>query len=85
MTKEDLESIRQVMKEELRETENSVIKQLDFVQDKLQSQIDALGKNIELMRQQVSVLKLETDNVNLFLSIVEDLKRRIEELERRTA
>lgn len=60
--------------EKIVKSENMILKELDIVQSNLQTQINELRKNV-------------TDNsqIGILLTIIEDLRRRIEELERRTA
>ena len=73
------------MDKSLTNSENLILSELGRMQDNLEEKISNLEKNLEEMRTEVRVLKLEPDNVNLFLRIVDDLRKRIEELERKSA
>lgn len=55
------------------------------VHENLQAQIDALEKNVAELRQYYRVDKLENDNMTLMLRLMNDLVKRVEELERRIA
>ena len=68
--------------------EKGLILMLDEVvreNENLQTQIDALEKNVAELRQYYRVDKLENDNITLILGLVKDLVKRVEELERRIA
>lgn len=54
----DLEAIRSIMKEELRNTENLVLGELDRVQEKLTDKIGLVKKNMEELQQYYKISKL---------------------------
>ena len=68
--------------------EKGLILMLDEVvreNENLQAQIDTLEKNVAELRQYYRVDKLENDNMTLMLRLVNDLVKRVEELEKRIA
>ena len=76
------------LREELQHTNNKIDVVLDEVvrvHENLQAQIDALEKNVAELRQYYRVDKLENDNMTLMLRLMNDLVKRVEELERRIA
>ena len=81
----DLEAIQEILDKSLDRSQNTILDEVYRVEKNLQSQINRLENNMEKMQAQMNTLQLQTDNVNLFLRIVDDLRRRIEELEKKTA
>lgn len=63
-----------IFKEVIKDSENSILKELDRAQDSLQKQIDDLKKEVKAGSQ-----------AGILLNIIDDLRRRVEELEKRTA
>lgn len=97
LDKQDLEQIKVIMEEVLTDTvpgiieekvsqsENMILDEIDRVQEILQQHIDAVGKNLEELQQYYRITKLENDNTTLLLKMVDELSRRVSELEKRTA
>ena len=81
----DLKAIQEILDKSLDRSQNTILDEVYRVEKNLQSQINRLENNMEKMQAQMNTLQLQTDNVNLFLRIVDDLRRRIEELEKKTA
>ena len=81
----DLKAIQEILDKSLDRSQNTILDEVYRVEKNLQSQINRLENNMEKMQAQMNTLHLQTDNVNLFLRIVDDLRRRIEELEKKTA
>ena len=70
----DIEALEAMFDKRITRSENVIMTELDRVQDNLQEQINKL-------RQEVK----EGSQVGVLLSIIDDLRRRVEELERRSA
>ena len=70
----DLAAIRMIIKEELERTRNI-----------LEEQINTVQKNLEELTQYYRITKLENDNTALLLKMIDELSRRIEKLEKKTA
>ncbi len=96
----DLEMLRNIMKEEiggsedrilttvreeLRKGENLILEEMDRMQTNFVKKIDELHRNLDELNQYYRITKLENDNTALLLKMVEELSRRITELEKKTA
>lgn len=89
LDQKDIEMIRQVVREEVDErvskTEDSLLDEIGRTQTYLEKQITEVKKNMEELSQYYRITKLESDNTALLLKMIEQLNRRVEELEKRTA
>lgn len=67
--------------------ENLLLKEADRIQISLEDKIGAIQKNLEELEQYYRITKLENDNDNtaLLLKMIDELSKRVEALERRTA
>ena len=81
----DLAAIRMIIKEELPVSENLVLEETERTRNILEEQINTVQKNLEELTQYYRITKLENDNTALFLKMMDELSRRIEELEKKTA
>lgn len=81
----DLEAIRNVMREELTNSENLVLEELDRVQEGLTRKVEKVQKNLEDLQQYYRITKLENDNTSLLLQMIVDLRKDVEELKNKTA
>ena len=66
-------------------SQNIILDEIDRVQEILQQHIKAVEKNLEELQQYYRITKLENDNTTLLLKMVDELSRRVSELENRTA
>lgn len=80
-----LNAIRTIMKEELGNTENELLEESGLTQTYLEEKITEVKKNIDELNQYCRISKLESDNTTLLLKMIEELSRRIEDLERKSA
>lgn len=85
LEQKDLDAIRSILKEELTNSENMILEEVDRVQENLESKMDAVQKNIEELKQYYRITKLENDNTTMLLQMIAELKKRVEELEKKTA
>ncbi len=67
------------------ESENLLLEEMDRVQMFLESKINTVKGNLEELRQYYKITKLENDNTAILLKMIEELSRRIEELEKKSA
>ena len=51
----------------------------------LESEINTVKENLEELRQYYKITKLENDNTAILLKMIEELARRVEELEKKSA
>lgn len=73
------------VREELRKGENLILEEMDKMQINFVKKIDELHRNLDELNQYYRITKLENDNTALLLKMVEELSRRITELEKKTA
>lgn len=85
LDQKDLEAIRDVMREELTNSENLVLEELDRVQEGLTRKVEKVQKNLEDLQQYYRITKLENDNTSLLLQMIVDLRKDVEELKNKTA
>ena len=79
------ETVPGIVEEKVSQSENIILDEIDRVQEILQQHIKAVEKNLEELQQYYRITKLENDNTTLLLKMVDELSRRVSELENRTA
>lgn len=82
---ESEKKIGAVIDARIAESENFNLKELDRVQIGLENKINAVQKNLDELNQYYRITKLENDNTALLLKMIDELSKRVEELERKTA
>lgn len=70
---------------ELKVTDNLILKEIERVQNILQDKIDRVQKNMDELNQFYRINKLENDNTSILLKMIDDLSKRVAELEKRSA
>ena len=100
LDQKDLVAIRAIMKEEiaesekkmevmmdtrLAESENLILEEMERTRNILEKHIDKVQKNLDELNQYYRITKLENDNTALLLKMIDELTRRVEELEKKTA
>lgn len=81
----DLEAIRKIMQEEIGKSENLVLKELDRVQENTNAKYEQIQKNIEELKQYYRINRLENENTSLLLQMIQELTKRVSELEKKSA
>ena len=66
-------------------SENLLLEEMERTRNILEKQIDKVRKNLEELSQYYKITKLENDNTALLLKMIDELSRRISELEKKTA
>lgn len=74
-----------VTKEDLRESENMILSHIDHVQEVFDKRFEKLEKNMEELCQYYRITKLENENTTLLLRMIEELRKDVEDLKRKTA
>ena len=74
-----------VIDERLSKTEDFILDEVGRTQTYLENQIDQVQKNIDELNQYYRITKLEHDNTTLLLKIIDELSKRVEELENKIA
>ncbi len=71
--------------DERKNTDNLILNELERVQRNLEKKIDKLQNNLDELNQYYRINKLENENTTLLLRMIEDLSKRVAELEKRSA
>lgn len=66
-------------------SENMILKELDRVQEHLESDVQKVQKNLEELQQYYRITKLENDNTSLLLKMYNDMQKEIAELKAKIA
>lgn len=77
--------IESVIDERLSKTENFMLDEIGRTQVYLENKINKVQKNLEELNQYYRITKLENDNTVLLLKMIDELTKRVEELEKKTA
>lgn len=96
LDQKDLQAIRKIVKEEnmesekrtdtkLTKSENLILEEMERTRNILEKRIDKVQKNLDELNQYYRITKLENDNTVLLLKMTDELSKRVEELEKRTA
>ena len=79
------ESILDKVDERLARSETFILDEIERTRDILEGKIEKVQKNLDELNQYYRITKLENDNTALLLKMIDELSRRVEELEKRTA
>ena len=74
-----------IMDERLARSETFILDEIERTRDILEGKIEKVQKNLDELNQYYRITKLENDNTALLLKMIDELSRRVEELEKRTA
>lgn len=75
-------NILEVLRKEIRASENSTLEEVDRLQEIMERRIGEVNEKIENVERYYRISRLENDNTTLVLQIVEDYGRRLEKIER---
>lgn len=75
-------NILEVLRKEIRASENSTLEEVDRLQEIMERRIGEVNEKIENVERYYRISRLENDNTTLVLQSVEDYGRRLEKLER---
>jgi len=67
------------------ESENLILEEIERTRNILEKQINAVQKNLDELNQYYRITKLENENTTLLLKMIDELSKRIERLEKKTA
>ena len=67
------------------ESENLLLEEIDRVHMFLESKINTVKENLDELKQYYKITKLENDNTTILLKMIEELSKRVEELEKKSA
>lgn len=74
-----------MLDQKLSESENLILEEMERTGNVLEKRIDTVQKNLDELNQYYLITKLENDNTALLLKMIDELSRRVEELEKKTA
>ena len=67
------------------ESENLILEEMERTRNILEKNINKVQKNLDELNQYYRITKLENDNTALLLKMIDELTRRVEELEKKSA
>lgn len=79
------ERMMQKMDEKLTHSENLILHELDRVQERLETDVQKVERNLEELQQYYRITKLENDNTSLLLKMYNNMQKEIEELKAKIA
>ena len=71
--------------QKLSESENLILEEIERTRNILEIRINMVKRNLDELNQYYQITKLENDNTALLLKMIDELSRRVEELEKKTA
>lgn len=74
-----------VLNENLAKSENLILDEMERTREILDRRIETVQKNLEEIKQYYRITRLENDNTAILLKMIDELSKRVEELEKRTA
>jgi len=89
LDQKDLELLKTMMETVVNaraeKTETLLLDELARTQSYLEKQIQQVQDNLDELKQYYRITKLENDNTTILLKMVDDLSKRVAELEKKTA
>ena len=85
LEEKDLKAIAELINERATKTEEVIVETFVKECEILEKRIEKVEKNLEELNQYYIITKLENDNTALLLKMIEELQKRVAELERKTA
>lgn len=79
------EKVTEIVEDKVTQSSYMLLEKIDGVQGILQQNIKTVEKNLEELQQYYRITKLENVNSMLLLKLVDELSRRVTELENKTA
>ena len=78
-------TILEKVDERLAKSENLVLDEMERTRSILENRIDKVEREVDGLKQYYRITKSENDNAMLLLKLIEQLSKRVEELERKIA
>lgn len=82
---ERLECLENKMNNRLEQSENFVLEEIDRTRDILERRIGRVEKSVDEIKQYYQAMKLENENLAMVQKQVNDLTKRVEKLEEKSA
>ena len=84
LDEKDLLAIAKLIDSRAEKTEKLLLDEMVRLQLYLEKQIAQVQKNLDELQQYYKISKLESDNTAILLKMIDQLSKRVEELEKRT-
>lgn len=81
LNKEDIELLEKMFTN----SENLILKEIDRTREILEKQLRQVQANMNELEKYHKTTKLENDNINILLRVIDDLSKRVTELEHKIA
>ena len=82
---ENMAKMEALLDKKLTKSEGLILDELERTRNILEKHIQKIQQNVDELNQYYRITKLENSNVSLLLEMYEDLSRRVEALEAKTA
>lgn len=73
------------MDSEMKMMFNTIIEELGNIEERTGKRFNKIENELELLHHEVNACKLERESISLLIKKIDQLERRIEELEKKTA
>lgn len=77
--------LKDIIKTEIGRSENLVLNEVDRVQENLETKMEQLKKNMDELTQYYRTVKLDHENNALFLQMIQEIKKEVNELKMKIA
>lgn len=83
--KDEIAKLKSEMKQTLTTSENLILDETERTRSILEEQMAKVQENIDELKQYYRITKLENDNTAVLLKLIDELSKRVEKLEKKTA
>ena len=73
------------MDEKLRDSENLLLEEMERTRIILENKISTVQQNVDVLNQSYRIAKFENENLSLVIDMVQNLTKKVDELEKKTA
>lgn len=83
--KDEIAKLKSEMKQTLTTSENLILDETERTRSILEEQMAKVQENMDELKQYYRITKLESDNTAVLLKLIDELSKRVEKLEKKTA
>ena len=73
------------MDNEMKMMFNTILEEMGRMEERTNKRFDKIENQLEIMQHEINACKLERESIGLLIKKIDQLERRIEELEKKTA
>ncbi len=73
------------MDNEMKMMFNTILEEMGNMEERTNKRFDKIENQLEIMQHEINACKLERESIGLLIKKIDQLERRIEELEKKTA